>query len=121
MIGLLLALAGLGLGIAVLVVVWVVVHRDFGARRLRVDDLDIYRSANELIEQHGEDAPLHAVAFVCNDELHHRLLLASGPRVLHGCYEGPGLFGLADACNTVLRMKILPGMGHKRTSVTPEK
>ncbi len=60
MIGLLLALAGLGLGIAVLVVVWVVVHRDFGARRLRVDDLDIYRSANELIEQHGEDAPLHA-------------------------------------------------------------
>ncbi len=25
-----------------------------------VDDLDIYRSANELIEQHGEDAPIHA-------------------------------------------------------------
>jgi len=23
-------------------------------------DLDIYRSANELIEQHGEDAPIHA-------------------------------------------------------------
>ena len=23
-------------------------------------DLDIYRAANELIEQHGEDAPLHA-------------------------------------------------------------
>ncbi len=23
-------------------------------------DLDIYRSANELIEQHGEDAPFHA-------------------------------------------------------------
>ncbi len=23
-------------------------------------DLDIYRSANELIKQHGEDAPLHA-------------------------------------------------------------
>ncbi len=23
-------------------------------------DLDIYRSANKLIEQHGEDAPLHA-------------------------------------------------------------
>ena len=23
-------------------------------------DLDVYRSANELIEQHGEDAPLHA-------------------------------------------------------------
>ena len=22
--------------------------------------IDIYRSANELIEQHGEDAPLHA-------------------------------------------------------------
>ncbi len=60
MIGLLLALAGLGLGIAVLVVVWVVVHRDFGARRLMVDDLDIYRSANELIEQHGEDAPIRA-------------------------------------------------------------
>ena len=25
-----------------------------------VDDLNIYRAANELIEQHGEDAPLHA-------------------------------------------------------------
>ncbi len=25
-----------------------------------VDDLDIYRSANELIEQHGEDALIHA-------------------------------------------------------------
>ena len=59
MIGLLLALAGLGLGIAVLVIVWVVVHRDFGGRQLMVDDLDIYRSANELIEQHGEDAPIH--------------------------------------------------------------
>ncbi len=23
-------------------------------------DLDIYRSANELIKQHGEDAPIHA-------------------------------------------------------------
>ncbi len=23
-------------------------------------DLDIYRSAHELIEQHGEDAPIHA-------------------------------------------------------------
>ena len=23
-------------------------------------DLDIYRSANEFIKQHGEDAPLHA-------------------------------------------------------------
>ncbi len=23
-------------------------------------DIDIYRSANELIEQHGEDAPIHA-------------------------------------------------------------
>ncbi len=60
MIGLLLALAGLGLGIAVLVVVWVVVHRDFGDRQLMVDDLDIYRSAKELIEQHGKDAPIHA-------------------------------------------------------------
>ncbi len=59
MIGFFLALAGLGLGIAVMVIVWVVVHRDFGARRLMVDDLDIYRAANELIEQHGEDAPLH--------------------------------------------------------------
>jgi hypothetical protein len=60
LIGLLLALAGFALGIAVLVVVWVVVHRDFGARRLMVDDMDIYRSANELIEQHGEDAPIEA-------------------------------------------------------------
>ena len=25
-----------------------------------VADKDIYRSANELIEQHGEDAPVHA-------------------------------------------------------------
>ncbi len=23
-------------------------------------DIDIFRSANELIEQHGEDAPIHA-------------------------------------------------------------
>ncbi len=60
MIGLLLALAGLGLGIAVLAVVWVVVHRGFGARRLMVDDLDIYRSANELIKQHGDEALVHA-------------------------------------------------------------
>ncbi len=30
-------------------------------------DLDIYRSANELIEQHGEDAPIHAA--VRADEL----------------------------------------------------
>ncbi len=37
------------------------------ARRDRVEgggqatsDLDIYRSANELIEQHGEDVPIHA-------------------------------------------------------------
>ncbi len=60
MIGLLLALAGLGLGIAVMVVVWVVVNRGFDTRRLMVDDLDIYRAANELIEQHGEDAPILA-------------------------------------------------------------
>ncbi len=60
MVGFLLALAGLGLGIAVLAVVWVVVHRDFGARRLMVDDLDIYRSANELIKQHGDEALVHA-------------------------------------------------------------
>jgi len=39
--------------------VWVVVHRDFGPRRL-VDDLDIYRSANELIKQHGDEALVHA-------------------------------------------------------------
>ncbi len=56
----LLALAGLGLGLAVLAVIWVVVHRGFGARQLIVDDLDIYRSANKLIEQHGEDAPIRA-------------------------------------------------------------
>ena len=58
MIGLLLALPGLGLRIAVLAVVWVViVHREFGGRQLMVDDLDIYRFANELIEKHGEDTP----------------------------------------------------------------
>ena len=60
MIGLFLALAGLGLGIAVLAVVWVVVNRGSGTRRLMVDDLDIYRSAMELIEQHGEDASIQA-------------------------------------------------------------
>ncbi len=60
MIGLILALAGLGLGIAVLGVVWIVVHRDFGTRRLMVDDVDIYRSANKLIEQHGDEALVHA-------------------------------------------------------------
>ncbi len=60
MVELLLALAGLGLGIAVLVVVWVVVNKDFGARRLMTSDLDTYRSANELIKQYGEDAPILA-------------------------------------------------------------
>ena len=25
-----------------------------------MDDLDIYRSANLLVKQHGEDAPIHA-------------------------------------------------------------
>ncbi len=25
-----------------------------------VDDLDIYRAANELIDQHGDEAPVHA-------------------------------------------------------------
>ena len=25
-----------------------------------IPDLDIYRSANELVKQHGEDAPIHA-------------------------------------------------------------
>ncbi len=60
MIGLLLALAGLGLGLAVLAVVWVAVHRGFGARRLIVDDVDIYRSAKLLIDQHGDEAAIHA-------------------------------------------------------------
>ncbi len=30
-------------------------------------DLDIYRSANELIKQHGDDAPIHAA--MRDDEL----------------------------------------------------
>ncbi len=30
------------------------------ARQPMTSDLDIYRSANELIEQHGEDAPIKA-------------------------------------------------------------
>ena len=60
MIGLLLALAGLGLGLAVLAVVWVVIHRGFGASRLMVNDVDIYRSAKLLIDQHSSDAPIHA-------------------------------------------------------------
>ena len=30
------------------------------ARQPMTSDLDIFRSANELIEQHGEDAPIHA-------------------------------------------------------------
>ncbi len=32
-----------------------------------ITNIDIYRFANELIEQHGEDAPLHA--FMRSDEL----------------------------------------------------
>ncbi len=32
-----------------------------------ITDIDIYRSAKELIEQYGEDAPLHA--FMRSDEL----------------------------------------------------
>ena len=27
---------------------------------MMVDDLDIFRSANELIKQHGDDAPVHS-------------------------------------------------------------
>jgi len=60
LIGLLLALVGLGLGLAVMAVVWVVVHRGFGARRLMVSDLDVYRSAKLLIDQHDDEAPIHA-------------------------------------------------------------
>ena len=54
------ALAGLGLGIAVLVVVWVFANRGVRARRLMTSDLDIYRSANELIKQYGEAADIEA-------------------------------------------------------------
>ncbi len=49
LIGLLLVLAGLGLGLAVMAAVWVVVNRGFGTHRLMVDDLDIDRSADELM------------------------------------------------------------------------
>jgi len=34
---------------------------------MMTSDLDIYRTANELIKQHGEDAPIHAAMRV--DEL----------------------------------------------------
>jgi hypothetical protein len=30
------------------------------AARLMISNLDIYRTANVLIRQHGEDAPIHA-------------------------------------------------------------
>ncbi len=33
--------------------------RQFGAARM-TSDLDIYRSAQALIKQHGQDAPIHA-------------------------------------------------------------
>ena len=58
--GLFLVLLGLGVGIAVLAVVWIVVKKGSEPRRLMVDDLDIYRTANELIKQHGDEAPIHA-------------------------------------------------------------
>jgi len=58
--GLFLVLMGLGVGIAVLAIVWNVVNKSFGTRRLVIDDLDIYRSANELIKLHGDDATIHA-------------------------------------------------------------
>ena len=36
-------------------------HRDALAMKTDMTaDLDIYRAANELIQQHGEDAPIHA-------------------------------------------------------------
>ena len=60
LIALLLVLAGLGLGLAVMAAVWVVVNRGFGTHRLMVDDLDIHRSANELIKQYGEAADIEA-------------------------------------------------------------
>ena len=60
LIALLLVLAGLGLGLAVMAAVWVVVNRGFGTHRLMVNDLDIYRSANELIKQYGEAADIEA-------------------------------------------------------------
>ncbi len=60
MIRLFLILLGIGVGIAVLAKVWNVVNKSSGTRRLAIYDLDIYRSANEFIKQHGEDAPIHA-------------------------------------------------------------
>ncbi len=60
LIGLFLVLLGLGVGIAVLAIVWNVVNKSSGTRRLVIDDQDIYRFANELIKQHGKDAPIHA-------------------------------------------------------------
>ncbi len=42
--------------------VWPLIPREHapGNSTPMTSNLDIYRSANELIEQHGEDAPLHA-------------------------------------------------------------
>ena len=34
--------------------------RSAAARAPMISDLDIYRSANLLVKQHGEDAPIHA-------------------------------------------------------------
>ena len=60
MIRLFLILLGLGVGIAILAKVWNVINKSSGTRRSPIYDLDIYRSANELIKQHGDDAPIHA-------------------------------------------------------------
>ena len=53
-------LLGLVVGIAFLAKVWNVVNKSSGTRRSAIYDLDIYRSANELIKQYGKDAPIHA-------------------------------------------------------------
>ena len=34
--------------------------RILGRGTNKITDLNVYRAANELIEQHGEDAPIHA-------------------------------------------------------------
>ncbi len=49
-----------------------------------VSDLDIYRSANELIKQHGEDAPSLSTA---HDD-GHKLSAPGHPRTATGCACG---------------------------------
>jgi hypothetical protein len=46
------------------------------------DNIAIYRTANELLQQHGDDAPIHA-----DIPAHFAMLISNGNRVL-SIYSG---------------------------------